>query len=110
AASGYTLVASAIGLDSATSAPFATVNAVNAWINAAGGSWSQAANWSLGRVPTATDSVVIALAGSYTVTLDTTFTGSHLAIGATSGAQTLSLNSRTLTLSGTLSVADSGTL
>ncbi|HRN52393.1 MAG TPA: hypothetical protein PK788_02795, partial [Gemmatimonadaceae bacterium] len=110
AASGYTLVASSAGLDPATSASFATVSAVNAWINAAGGTWSQAANWSLGRVPAATDSVVIALDGTYTVVLDTTFTGSHLAVGATSGTQTLSLSSRTLTLSGTLSIADSGAL
>lgn len=110
AGSGYTLLASASGLSGASSAAFTTVSAVIAWINAAGGSWSQPANWSLGRVPLPTDSVVIALAGSYTVTLDTTFTGSHLAVGATSGTQTLSLSSRTLTLSGSLSIADSGAL
>lgn len=110
AGSGYTLLASASGLSGASSAAFTTVSAVIAWINAAGGNWSQPANWSLGRVPLPTDSVVIALAGTYTVTLDTTFTGSHLAVGATSGAQTLNLGSRTLTLSGSLSIADSGTL
>ena len=36
-----------------------TVPSTVSWINAAGGDWDNAANWSTGMVPTATDDVVI---------------------------------------------------
>jgi hypothetical protein len=79
-----------------------------AWTNPAGGNWSVASNWSLGRVPETTDSVVIALPGTYTVVLDTTFTAAFLDIGGATGTQTLTLTSRTLTVSGAMIVRNSG--
>ena len=41
------------------------------WINPAGGDWADGANWSTGSVPTATQDVVIDLAGTYTITHST---------------------------------------
>lgn len=107
---GYTLTASASGVTGATSAAFAIVPALNEWTNAAGGLWSAPANWSLARAPRPSDDVVIALPGTYAVTLDTTFTGTLLTVGGGSGTQTLALASRTLTLSGLLSIATTGVL
>jgi hypothetical protein len=63
----------------------------NSWINPVGGAWSTAANWSLGRVPAPTDTVVIALPGTYTVTLDAPATVDILIVGGGSGEQTLRL-------------------
>lgn len=109
-AAGYTLEATAVALTAATSAPFNTVAELIAWTNASGGLWSNPANWSLGRVPAATDSVVIALDGTYTVTMDVDFTGSHLTLGAATGTQTLALSGRTLTLAGVLQTQAGGGL
>jgi len=39
------------------------------WVNAAGGSFTDGANWDAGRAPTSTDSVVFDLDAQYTVTL-----------------------------------------
>ena len=84
--------------------------AVNSWTNSAGGLWTTAANWSLGRVPLAADSVVIDLAGTYTVTLDSTVTAAYVTVGCNTGTQTLSMASRTLTVSGMLTVNPRGVL
>jgi hypothetical protein len=110
AANGYTLVASASGLTGATSAAFDIVTAAvtNAWINASGGTWSTAANWSQGRAPIATDTVAIDLAGTYTVTLDQNFTGALILLGGASGTQTLQATTRTLTTSLGLRIAPNG--
>ncbi len=105
---GYTITASAAGVTGATSLAFDISALTLSWINAAGGLWSSAANWSLGRVPQTTDSVVIALPGTYTVTLDATFSASFLIVGGATGTQTLSLSSRTLTVSGSMMVAANG--
>ncbi len=107
---GYTLSATASGLTSAVSTAFDLTAVTLAWTNSAGGSWSNPANWSLGRVPQGADSVVITLPGTYAVTLDTTFTGAVLILGGASGTQTLSLASRTLTMSGSLTVNANGVL
>lgn len=107
---GFTLTASATGLTSAVSNPFNSTGALIEWANGAGGNWSVPANWSLGRVPQVADTVVIALPGTYTVTLDTTFTGRRLTVGGGAGTQKLTLASRSLTLSGPLSVQPSGAL
>ena len=105
---GYTLVANATGLPSATSTAFNTTAALIAWTNPAGGNWTAASNWSLGRVPNAIDSVVINLVGTYTVTIDTTFSGSFITVGGASGVQTLALFSRTLTIAGQVRTQGSG--
>ena len=95
---GYTLGATSAGLSSATSTPFtATVSALtNVWVNASGGNWSTPANWSQGRIPSGTDSVVISLNGTYTVTMDVNFTGFRLVLGGGTGVQTLQASARTI--------------
>lgn len=109
-AAGYTLEATAVALTAATSTTFNTVTELIAWANASGGLWSNPANWSLGRVPVATDSVVIAVDGTYTVTMDVDFTGTHLTLGAVTGVQTLAMSGRTLTLAGVLRTEEGGSL
>jgi hypothetical protein len=67
----------------------------NSWKAAVSGDWDTASNWSLGHVPTASEDVNIAIAGSYTVTHST----------GTDSAKSITL-SHPLTLSGgTLTVA-----
>ena len=51
------------------------VPTVNSWINASGGSWNDAANWSRGAVPGSADDVTINVSGNVTV---------HLSSGSTS--------------------------
>ncbi len=122
---GYTLRAGAAGLDTATSTAIRIVAppGVNAWINAAGGVWSNAANWSRSAVPVATDTVAIKQSGTYTVDLDQNATIAGLQVGAPLGQQTLLVTTDTLApasgaigargvlaLGGSGVVADTGTL
>jgi hypothetical protein len=98
----YTLTANATGLAGAGSGGLnvvAPANA-NAWINPSGGNWSTAANWSLGTVPNATDTVFIRQSGSYTVNLDVSTTLARLDVGGLLGAQTLNVQANTLTMAG----------
>src|SRR5689334_7704562 len=80
------------------------------WNNAAGGNWNVAANWSPAAVPTASDTAVIDLAGTYTVTIDVTPVSiAALRIsGAPSGVQTLTGTSRTITLANASSIGAQG--
>lgn len=74
----------------AVAAPALAVNYV--WNNAAGGNWSTATNWTPNGVPNATsDTATIALAGTYTVTVDASVTVNTLTIGGASGTQTLAI-------------------
>lgn len=112
-ANGYTLQASSTGLTSATSAAFNVTTPPTArieWTNTSGGSWSQASNWNLNRVPVTTDSVVIAAPGTYAVNLDTTFVGSVIVIGGGAGQQTVQLTSRALVTSTALAIKSTGVL
>lgn len=72
------------------------------WINPAGGAWNVAANWQDGngvnRVPTASDDVIIDLAGTYTITLGSAVTVNTINLGAASGTQTLEVSGFSLTL------------
>ncbi|MGH7612728.1 MAG: beta strand repeat-containing protein, partial [Gemmatimonadales bacterium] len=107
AGTSYTLTAAATGLAGTTSAAFdvTLVGATpNAWNNSGGGFWSVAANWSLGRVPQASDSVVISLSGTYAVTLDITISVAFLTFGASSGIQTLAMSTRTLTVTNAVTI------
>lgn len=89
----YTLVASSLGLTSATSNSFTVgfPSTINQWTNTAGGNWGTATNWSLGTVPAAADTVVIALNGSYTVNVDVSAAFASLVVGGSSGTQTLNV-------------------
>lgn len=108
AGTGYRLGASVPGLSTTPSVPFnvtaGTGATVNAWINAAGGVWSTPSNWSLGRVPITSDSVVINAVGNYTVTMDVNVNAGFITLGGVTGTQTLSITGRTLNVSGALTV------
>jgi hypothetical protein len=107
---GYTLTASAPGLTGRTSDPFTIGAQVISWVNPAGGSWRTSANWNLGRIPTAADVVEIALAGTYTVVLDTSVSVATLNLGGASGTQTLEMVSRTLAVADLVDVRANGVL
>src|SRR5437879_12589821 len=70
------------------------------WTNLNGGNWSRAANWDPNHAPSANDTALITLAGTYTVKLDISVTVSNLTLGGDSGAQTLAINGATLTIAG----------
>jgi len=64
----------------------------DSWKTAVSGSWSTPGDWSTGVVPSTGDNVCITVAGTYTVTLTGQPSGINtLALGGTSGTQTLSL-------------------
>src|SRR5881296_2030401 len=88
-----------------------------AWTNAAGGSWSTAANWDPNLVPGAADTAVIAVGGlggqPVSVTLDISTTIGGLILGSTGscgGGQRLQLGGRTLILDGPAVVTSCGEL
>lgn len=112
AAGTFALQFTSGALTAATTSAFAVGGIVtNRWTNAAGGNWVTDANWSAGRAPLATDSVVIDQAGTYTVTLDAPFTGAWITIGGTTGTQTLALAAtRTLTATAPITVRSGGVL
>ncbi len=97
---GYTLAAAAGGVTAATSAAFDMLSAAGtiAWANAAGGNWSNPANWNGGVIPGPTDIALITLPGTYTVTFDVSDTIGGLQLGGASGTQTLAFSSKTLGL------------
>jgi hypothetical protein len=82
------------------------------WVNPAGGNWSTPGNWNPAQVPGAADDAQITLDGTYTVTLDADATVASLALGGTTGTQTLSLSAagRTLTLNGPGNVGAHGVI
>src|SRR6185295_10175879 len=109
---GYTLTASATGLASGSTATFDLIAPGGSifWANASGGNWSNPANWSGGAVPGPTETAVISLPGTYTVTLDQGDTVGGLQVGGSSGTQTLLAASRTLRVSGTTQLNANGLL
>ncbi len=77
------------------------------WINASGGSWDVATNWSSG-VPGSTSDACINLSGTYTVTMSNNVIVNSLSLGTNgNGKQTLEINS-TLTLSKASEILPSG--
>lgn len=70
------------------------------WTNTAGGNWSSTNNWSPHQVPGASDTAWITNNGTYTVTLNGNASIAGLWLGGTSGTQTFSQATYTLTLSG----------
>ena len=78
------------------------------WTNAAGGNWTNAANWSAG-VPGAADDACIILDATYTVTLAVNATVNSLTLGTNTGANTQGLSiSSGLTLGSASTVDDDG--
>src|SRR5258708_15642726 len=78
------------------------------WTNLSGGNWSRAANWDSNHVPTANDTALITLAGTYTVRVDISLTVSNLTLGGDSGSQTLAMTGATLTISGLGAITSNG--
>jgi hypothetical protein len=70
------------------------------WTNTAGGNFATAANWSPNQVPATGDTAWITNDGTYTVTINTSASIASLMLGGSSGMQTLSHPSGTLTLAG----------
>jgi len=86
-ASATAMIVAVLLLGFAVPARAATIT----WISAAGGAWSNPANWDLGRVPTTGDHAVLpAISGAYTVTLDTSPAVDRLDVAA--GDPTLDVN------------------
>lgn len=52
------------------------------WKSGVSGNWSLPANWSSGTVPTSFDSATINAAGTYTITVDGTFSLNSLTFNA----------------------------
>jgi hypothetical protein len=70
----------------------ASAPCTDSWTNASGGSWDTASNWSTGVVPSSSDSVCIAKAGTYTVVVgNETITVANLTVGATGATPTLQI-------------------
>src|SRR5579883_2880918 len=84
----------------------ATIN----WTNTSGGNWSAPANWSPNALPGASDDVVIAANGTYTVVADVSSTISTLTVGGSTGQQTLNVAGGTLTINGAGTISSNGAL
>lgn len=83
------------------------------WANAAGGSWGDPANWSPAQVPSQGDRAIVALPGSYTVTVAVGDAPSidELSVGGATGVQTLVLESNApVSVLGSAHVGASGIL
>src|SRR5215471_16436380 len=81
------------------------------WNNAAGGNWNLPGNWLPAAVPTASDTAVIDLAGTYTVTLDVSPSIAALRVsGAPSGVQTLTGTTKNITIANASSIGAQGVL
>jgi hypothetical protein len=74
------------------------------WKNPAGGLWNQSTNWQPAQVPGPLDSVVIDLAGAFSVQVNSAATVSNLSLGGPGSNPTLSLTA------GVLTVSQSGTI
>jgi uncharacterized repeat protein (TIGR01451 family) len=93
----------------ATAAAPSAIACQTSWTAAAGGSWSDPANWSAG-VPTASTNACITKTGTYTVHLTGVQNAAALSLGATTGSQTLSIEGTCDALSGELHLGASSTV
>ena len=80
------------------------------WTNVSGGSWSTAANWSPNQVPGSADNAAVTNTGNYAVNVTAAATIKGLALGASTGNQTLVIASVTLTINDPAVVGPSGAL
>ena len=79
---------------SGTGAARAAGTCTDSWKAAVNGDWSEAKKWSTGSVPTSSDEVCITVAGTYTVTAESSSSSlevQSLTVGPESGSATLSL-------------------
>jgi microcompartment protein CcmK/EutM/copper chaperone CopZ len=91
----------------------ATITSVT-WKSASGGDWSTAADWSGGKVPTASNSATIAAAGTYTVTISTADTAYSLLVNnknvTVSDSSSLSVSGALTVTAGVFSLADGASI
>ena len=80
------------------------------WTNTSGGNWSNPINWDPHLVPGPPDIALITNAGSYSVLADEDGTVAGLILGGTSGTQSLSVATYSLTLRGQSQIRSSGIL
>ena len=81
-------------LVSGTGTARAAGTCTDSWKSAVNGEWSEAAKWSTGKVPSSTAEVCITVAGTYTVTAESSSSSlevKSLTVGPESGSATLSL-------------------
>ncbi len=102
------LIALLLGLTVAAGMTTSAYAAEISWSNASGGNWSTGSNWTGGIVPGAGDTAFITLDGTYTVTLDADTTVAGITLGGSSGRQTFSMTSRTLTVNGPFTINTNG--
>ena len=79
------------------------------WIGAQSGNWGDAANWSTGRVPTATDDVLLNLALGSAINIGGGSFAVHSLVEAGGGQLTLNFDG-SLTVGGRASIADTFTI
>ena len=99
-------------------APMAQAGNTSVWINAAGGYWTNGANWNTGIAPADGDTALLTntLSGAYTVTLDTSISSPGLQSITISNNATLIVTQATVwvvapvTLTNAFTLAGSGTL
>ncbi len=91
-------------------AGFTATAATLTWNNASGGAWNEAANWTPNQIPGPLDSVVIDLAGNYTIALNGTATVAGLAIGGAGSNPTLLVGGGIFGVSGAASLHSGATL
>lgn len=80
------------------------------WIDPQGGSWNEPSKWSGGALPGEDEVAVIALEGTYEVTLDADAVVGGLELGGETGVRTLVLHRHTLKIRGASHVGDRGVL
>jgi hypothetical protein len=85
---------------------FSVVAATIAWINSPGGDWNNPGNWDLGRVPNATDNVLISVPGNVTIT----FSQGNTTIQSLLSETAFTLSGGTLTVTGTIQVNNTFTI
>ena len=67
----------------------AVITCTDTWSAAASGSWTTAANWSTGVVPTPSDNVCITTNGTYTVTIGGAASAATVTVGGSVGTQSV---------------------
>lgn len=80
------------------------------WTNTAGGTWNVPTNWSPNLVPDATDTALIPLEGTYTVTNTANANVLHLTLSAEANESGATLTGGNLLFAGSVTVENVGTL
>ncbi len=70
------------------------------WKSAVSGNWSDGTKWSTGAPPAAGDTAIIDVAGTYTVTVNTTATVAGLTVNAATGRATVAVSGGVLAING----------